>query len=349
LDTVEKRGGRKQVTISSQVFEFLARHIDDPDTHWSLGAFGAIAEFMRDRNEPTALVCSATSLSATTGRGGIRITPLAAMRPIASETAVGEGWNHRVALCLPREHCAMSRRSVLTEIGPDVEALSEQHQDNVLFDLGLDCLQIDCCIRPSDPDVTARLRTYAGRSLFEPGNQAMAMILAANPHRVFVSRLGRVEVFQPIPPADGRSPQGPHTHVLPKLLSHGRTHAATEPIPKDLVPCAHLYPSHPSKDAMGRPRPFDVKRHEAFQILFETYGNPELVALKRRVTAAVVAGEEPALAAIADGRFGRGSVRVALRQLRAAGTSLPTLAAWLAVHENGVHVAPEDDSAESGH
>jgi hypothetical protein len=341
-------GGRKQVTISSEVFEFIARHMSDPDTYWSLGTFGAIAEFMRDPDEPTALVRDGTSLSATTERGGIRITPLVEMQPIASETAVGEGWNHRVALCLPREHCAMSRRSVLTELAPDAEALREQDRQSVLFDLGLGCLQVDCCIRLSDAGAIGQLRSHVGRSLFESGNPAMGIIFAANPHRVFISRLGRIEVFQPIPSPDGKSPHGPHTHVLPKLLAHGRTHAATEPIPEDLVPCAHLYPPHPAKDAMGRPRPFDVKHHDAFQVLFERYGSAELVALKRRITAAVVAGAEPVLN-IADGRFGRGSVRVALRQLRAAGTSLPMLAAWLAVHESGVHAAREDDAVEVGH
>jgi hypothetical protein len=332
------------------LFELLAEHMRDPDTNWSLGTFGAIAEFMRDPDEPTALVHTAASLSAATARGGIRITPIADMQPIASETAVGEGWNHRVALCLPREHCAMSRRDVLTELGPDVEALGEEHRDGLLFDLGLDCLQVDCCIRVSDPAVTAQLRTHVGRSLFEPGNQAMGVILAANPHRVFISRLGRVEVFQPIPPAGGTSPQGPHTHVLPKLLGHRRTHAATEPIPEDLVPCAHLYPPHPAKDAMGRPRAFDIARHDAFQKLFETYGDPELVALKRHVTAAVVAGEEPAPADNAGGRFARGSVRVALHQLRAVAPAAPKLAAWLAVHGNAAHARIEDqDLSQQGH
>jgi hypothetical protein len=59
--------------------------------------------------------------------------------------------------------------------------------------------------------------------VFEPGNPAMGMILAANPHRVFISRLGRIEVYQPIPPPSGKSPEGPHTHVLPRLLKSGRT------------------------------------------------------------------------------------------------------------------------------
>ena len=60
----------------------------------------------------------------------------------------------------------------------------------------------------------------------------MGMILAANPHRVFISRLGRIEVYQPIPPPSGKSPEGPHTHVLPKLLKSGRTHPATDRFPR---------------------------------------------------------------------------------------------------------------------
>ena len=56
----------------------------------------------------------------------------------------------------------------------------------------------------------------------------MGMILAANPHRVFISRLGRIEVYQPIPPPSGKSPEGPHTHVLPRLLQSRRTHPATD-------------------------------------------------------------------------------------------------------------------------
>ena len=86
----------------------------------------------------------------------------------------------------------------------------------------------------------------------------MEVILAANPHRVFLSRLGRIEVYQPIPPASGKSPDGPHTHVLPRLLKSGRTHPATEPIPDGWFPCAHLYPPHPARDGMGEARPFDA-------------------------------------------------------------------------------------------
>ncbi len=195
-----------------------------------------------------------------------------------------------MALCLPVGQCAMNRRTALTELGPDTEALREQDRSAILFDLGLDALQIDAAVRIADPAIVARLREHTGRSLFEPENPAMGFILDANPHRVFIARIGRVEVFQPIPPPDGESPQGPHTHVLAKLLKLKRTHAATELIPKGWVPAGYLYPANPLKDADGRDRPFDRAHHEAFQAIMRAFGDPGWMGLKDRVAAAVAAG-----------------------------------------------------------
>ena len=146
----------------------------------------------------------------------------------------------------------------------------------------------------------------------------MGIILAANPHRVFLSRLGRVEVFQPIPPPDGKSPEGPHTHVLPGLLRHRRTHAATEPIPDGLVPCAHVYPPHPAKDGMGHAPPFDRARHDAFQSILRSYGDPAFVALKQQVTERRRGRSRPVRRRGPDQRFARTNIRVTLRQLKAA-------------------------------
>ena len=73
----------------------------DHETNWSLGTFGAIAEFARDPDEPVALSDGDGGLAAVTGRGGIRITPREGMRLFASETTTRESWNHRIALCLP--------------------------------------------------------------------------------------------------------------------------------------------------------------------------------------------------------------------------------------------------------
>jgi Family of unknown function (DUF6925) len=341
------RSVREESAVPDATFEFLAEQMMNAETQWSLGTFGAIAEFARDPDEPFTFQRGKASLCVLTARGGMRIKPPAALRPVAFETTTRESWSSRVALCLPQERCGMSRRSVLTELGPDDGALREHDRDAILFDLGIDALQADLCVRVSDPDVAAQLRAQEGRALLAPGNPAIGVIVKASPHRVFISRVGRIEVYQPIPDPHGKSPDGPHTHVLPKLLSHRRTHAATEQIPDGWVPCAHLYPAHPAKDALGQARPFDPARHDAFERMLRMFGDPEFVSLKQRVVAAVNGGEDPSVIAVTDQRFARTNVRVALRQLRAAPERSPSLAAslaaWLAAHERvDVPAALED-------
>jgi hypothetical protein len=237
----------------------------------------------------------------------------------------------------------MNGRTVLTALGPDEQALREQDRQAMLFDLGLGALQADVCIRVADPNVTAELLSHTGRPLFEPGNPAMNVILASSPHRVFASRVGRIEVFQPIPRANGQSPDGPHTHVLPKLLQHRRTHSATEPVPGGWVPCAHLYPPHPAKDEAGHARAFDPGRHAAFQHMLRLFGDPESVTLKQRVIAAIAHGADPSAVAVTDNRFARTNIRVVVRQLSAAEEALPSLAAWNAAHERSDRTESEDD------
>ncbi|MDP3077002.1 hypothetical protein [Bradyrhizobium sp.] len=313
--------------MNAATIDLLHRAIGDPDTQWSLGTFGAIAEFSRDRDEPVILRQSGDAVSAVTARGGIAIRHDPRNRALASESITRSGWNQRIALCLPEADGAMGARAVLTELGADGAALRASDRDSILFDLGLGAPHADFCVRIGDPDTATELRRHAGRAVFETGNPAMRLILAANPHRVFISRLGRIEVYQPIPPATGRSPEGPHTHVLPKLLKSGRTHPATEPIPGGWVPCAHLYPPHPARDGLGEARPFDPARHDAFQSDIARFGNPEFLAIKRRVQDAIAAQQPPS--AMPGDRHGRAGIRIALRQLKAAGHVSPVLQSWL--------------------
>lgn len=324
-------------------FELICGQIADPEAQWSLGTFGAIAEFMRDADEAAEIERTDQSISVVTPRGGIRLDALPGLRPIAFETITTSSWSQRVAFCLPEAKSAMSRRGVLTEIGQDVNALRSGDRHALLFDLGLATAQVDCCIRTADPDLIAGLRANTGRSLFAPGNPAMGLVLRHGPHRVFVTRAGRAEVYQGIPLPGGTAPEGPHTHVLPKLLAHGRTHAATEPIPSGWVSCAHLYPAHPLRDGYGRARPFDTGRHVAFQRLLSRYGDIEHVRLKRNVTKALNAGAGPEAIAMPKDRYAQAAIRVALRQIKAGGGPSPGLTAWFAVHDAG---AALDDAGE---
>lgn len=325
--------------MSETIRALLREHIHDAGSQWNLGSFGVIAEFMRDPGEPVAIRDEPGLLSAATARGGIGFGHLEGVRPFASESATGASWSHRVSLCLPEAACAMTRRGALTELGPDAGALRAENRGAVLFDLGLGTLQADICIRTRDPALLGILRQQAGRPVFEPGNPVMGAIVAAGPHRVFVARFGRCEVYQPIPPAGGRSPEGPHTHVLPQLMRSGRTHAATEPVPDGYVPCAHLVPAHAVRDALGHTRPFDANALAGFEALLARFGAPALNAAKQHVRAAVIAGDDPAGFAVPGSRFERHAMRVALRQLAAAGTA--DIEDWLRVHD------PREASAET--
>jgi hypothetical protein len=339
----------QQQLPQAQVLKLLSEQIRDPDTQWSLGTFGGIAEFSRDPNEAVKLSTSGAGVAAVTDRGAIAITLQENLRPFASESITKQSWSHRVALCMPEQACVMNRRSALTELGLDIGALREQDRQGVLFDMGLDAIQADLCIRVADKDAVTELRRYTGRSVFEPQNPAMAVVLATNPHRVFISRIGRLEVYQPIPSANGKSPDGPHTHVLPKLLKSKRTHPATEPIPEGWIPCAHLYPAHPSKDGMGQPRPFDQARHDVFQNLIEMLGAPTAVAIKKQVTNAVSSEQPPTVLEINVDRAARTNVRVALRQMKAAGHRSRTLPAWLEAFDRSDRGEEDEDETSSQH
>lgn len=305
--------------MKTELMQVVAARLRDPGTAWSLGTFGAIAEFMYDPGEPIDLETSADRVQAATDRGAIRIRSDDRMVAVAYETPgkASDRWSNAVALCLPTSDCAGNRRTVLTELGPDTDAVRPRDRDAILFDLGLGTLQVDACIRVSDPVTIDRFRTGCGASLFDPGNPLGPAMPDLSPHRVFICRFGRVEVFQPIPPADGRSPEGPHTHLLPKLLQTKQTHAKTAPIPTDLVPCAHIHPANPLVDIMGKPKSFDRKAFVDFQALLEAFGDPELVALKKRLMRALERGEEAGALEVPDGRQNTAALKLARRQFAA--------------------------------
>src|ERR1044072_7920310 len=143
---------------SASAFELIADQLADPEAQWSLGTFGAIAEFMRDADGPAEVVREDPAAAVVTARGGIQLHALPGLKPIAFETITTQSWSQRVAFCLPERGGAMSRRAALAELGPDTRALRAEDRAAVLFDLGLGVLQVDCCIRTSNADLIEGLR-----------------------------------------------------------------------------------------------------------------------------------------------------------------------------------------------
>src|SRR5262249_38724372 len=156
--------------------------------------------------------------------GALCLKLLPELRLVAYETISRciDSWGQGVALCLPRDTAAMSGRTIVSELGPDLEAVRPTDRAALLFDLGIGGEQAEICVRSADREAIALLRSASGRPLFAQAPGFARDLQTLSPHRVFRCRLGRIEVYQPIPAPDGKTPDGPHTHVLPRLLALGR-------------------------------------------------------------------------------------------------------------------------------
>ncbi|MFQ5982814.1 MAG: hypothetical protein ACE5KS_05515 [Woeseiaceae bacterium] len=233
--------------------ERLLRHLNNPESSWSMGAYGAIGEFFQGAGEALH-TGSADDLTCITPRGGIRLELRDDIGVCAFEKhdTRDDSSQHHTALCLPKEQSGMSAASELIERGADELALKEEDRDAVLFDLGVSalgsgCTQVDFCVRSADPDLIGFCREHSGTNIFGHGSPVLPRLLEAQPHRVVITRLGRIEVYQVIggEHTGGKTPEGPHTHLLPELLATNRTHSADMPIRDGWVACAFLYSNTP--------------------------------------------------------------------------------------------------------
>ncbi len=259
--------------------DLLSVHVRDPASAWVCGGFGALAEFTFDAGEMIEFL-DGDAVGAVSARGAFRLDLTYDLKPVAYETLskTGKGWGQGLVLCLPADEARMGQRTVVTELGPDHEALRPQDRAAILFDLGIGKPQSDICVRTSEPATLEALRAACGQPFFEARGSLPACMPALSPHRVFRSKAARVEVYQPIPPPDGKTPAGPHTHVREKLVAHRRSHAATVPVPTGFLPVLWLFPAHPLET--GR---FDRARHDAFQELIRLYGETTTHDGKRAV------------------------------------------------------------------
>jgi hypothetical protein len=204
----------------------VRRHLAEPVHHWSVGAYGAIGEFNYDAGEP-GLSIDLDALWVRTARGALAAHGIAHAQPFAVVDETGR--IREIAFCSPRPG---SRHDRITSAGERT------------YDVGIGFPHIDMLVRiPADDDETDRLMAGAvGRPLMSHGNPAGAAIARTSPTRILQSPIARLEVHQPIPPPGGRSPEGPHTHLLPSLLAERRAHPPNSPLPDGLYCGLSLYP-----------------------------------------------------------------------------------------------------------
>lgn len=280
---------------------------------WSMGSFGAIAEFTWDDNEKVESIQDAAT-GRITERGAMVITPHAQLKPIAYETLRKDpqSWGQAVAFCLPETLAQRETLDKLTELGPDSGSLKAESKDHILFDIGLNLKFIDVCIRTNDADLIQRLRQACGKSLFETGNTIMQDIIQASPTRVFITNISRAEVYQEIGLV--KAPEGPHTHVLPKLLSAGRAFSANTPIPKGYLPMLTLHAANPCRDKKGNNKDFEFSDHQSFQIMMSDWADDDYIQQKNRTWKALTEGSQPEGFDSGENRHLRTATRISIRQ-----------------------------------
>lgn len=319
----------------------VQEYLGETEHAWSVGCFGALAEFTRDDGEAAVLETSPQGGSVATGRGALSISLPSSVRAVAYEalSARPDGWRQGLLLCLPEGEARMTGRSCLTELPADEDALRAEERGAALFDMGLGAPNVDVCVRVADERLAATLRHECGRSVLEPGSAAMAAIKQASPTRVYVSRLARLEVYQQIGSTRRNipTPEGPHTHVLPSLLATGRVVSATTPVPAGMMPGLELHPANPVSTLTGEPRPFERGAHERFQALLERYP-PEAGYMREKralLDALCRDAARPESHAPARTRLGRLGQRVAVRQAGHLGMPPRRVAEWQSVFDRG--------------
>lgn len=301
----------------ADIFTLLTDIAADPGNGWSIGSFGAIGEFVRDADEKATITREADHFEIVTARGGIRISPMAALKPIAwdSLSADGESWGHSLAFCVVQP---ADTNRMIRALGSDDEALREEDRHHRLFDLGIATGVIRMCIRTDDDTLCSALDRACGQSLLTI-SALMSEVLRVQPHRVMLSPAGRIEVYQPIPPADGKSPLGPHTHLLPKLIAKDRPHSANVPIPEGWQSALTLHPRSPWRTMEGERIPYDARVDAEFSRHLRDHGLAEDAEVEASLLVSIESGATPEFADWPSTRRGRTKVRIALRRLAAAG------------------------------
>jgi hypothetical protein len=298
----------------------VERCLRSPAHGWSIGIPGAIGEFMYDADETVDIRVGGKKIHAMTGRGALQVAIADSVRCVAYEapSPCTRSWIQAIAFCVPAAAGELPARHVLTEDGPDQEAIDAAARDQILFDLGLGSPYLRFCVRCGNAQLLDGLRAGLGRSVLDPVNPAAQILRETSPVRVIMSGLGRIEIYQAIPAAGQESPAGPHTHFLPQLL--GRIPAADpDPVPPGFIAALTLYPEHPLFDKSGNRRPFDRRAYDAFQDLLARHGPADYQAAKNRFSNGIGNGgltDPQAVGATSCNRLAAAVVRLQYPHLR---------------------------------
>ncbi len=222
---------------------FVEHSITGAGGTWVVGVLGAVAEFIPKPGAAAATRFAADELIAETEGAAMRLRLNDHVHALTFGHNDYPAATGRIVLAVERTHGGVPARSELTALGEDQKAISSLARREALFDLGLGRNEARFCVRTGD-DATARsLRAHVGMAFAEVLTRIGPLLIETNPVRVIESALGRIEISTPIPPPGGKSPTGPHTHLLPDHLASMRALPTGLDLPDTYLPGAIFYPA----------------------------------------------------------------------------------------------------------
>jgi predicted Fe-S protein YdhL (DUF1289 family) len=215
----------------------LRRLAGEPNTGWSIGVYGAVAEFAARNDTLPEIEDGDEPLLLRTSGGALRLRPPPGTRMFELIGAAGKV--ERRVLALHRSRLSGAPASGVTELGADADAIEPSGRSARLFDLGVSGSLVRFCVRTSESALVAVLRQANGRSPFDPATGLVPALLANAPDRVVISPVGRIEVSGPILRSDR---EGPHTHLLPELLARRHEKEPDFPLPEGYEAGVGIFP-----------------------------------------------------------------------------------------------------------
>jgi hypothetical protein len=150
--------------------------------------------------------------------------------------------NGPIVLGLPKGRVTLPIAHTFTALDKDWDAIDAAHSGQTLFDFGLGRRYSRFGVRASGK-LAVELQIVVGQSWCAVLALLGGAIIAESPTRVVESELARIEVFSPIPIADGKSPAGAHTHFLPQFLLRNEEIPPALALPEYAAPVGIFYPA----------------------------------------------------------------------------------------------------------
>ncbi len=226
-----------------EIQTFVTRSLRGAAGTWIIGVVGAIAEFSTGPGDRNEVETDAGRIEACNPGGNLRFLIDERVRALTFDPPDTPADRQRVVLAVKRERGPLPLAAALADLGPDRTAIKPQDREQRLYDLGLGRAEARFCVRCGTGAAQDALAAAAGAALAEAMPRLGPILLRHSPARVVESALGRIEVLTQIPDPGGRSPAGPHTHLLPDHLATERALPAGMDLPSAYLPGAIFYPA----------------------------------------------------------------------------------------------------------